>query len=221
MTRTDQRAAGVLALLTSVPLVASLVTMGAGPASRHPHGIVTWVGSNGLQLRISALAWTVAMLGIVLVAIRLRDALISSFASRWWAGVLIVQGATVFAAVSVVSAAATWAVAELGGASSPDAATVTALWTLHCALLTFACWGLTVPIWVIGRALLSHSLLGQIATVLGVGVMVALLIPAIQLIALYVFAGWLALVGTALLVHGRRSRREALSPSRAAGPFGG
>lgn len=209
MTRSDERSAGTIALITVLPLVTSLVAIGGGPASTHPNGIAAWATSHGLQARIAALAWAFAMLGIVMVAIRLRDVLISSFAERWWAGMLLVQGATVFAAVSVVVAGTTWAVADLGGRAVPDAATVSALWTLRGALLTFACWGLIVPVVAVGRALLDHSLVGQIAAVLGFAVAAVLLVPPVQQIGLYVFAGWLTFTGLALVTRGRR---DAPSP---------
>jgi hypothetical protein len=209
MTRRDERVAGTIALVTAALLIVSLTLSGSGP--RNPDTMAAWYANNDVLVRAGALAWLVAMLGLVAFAVRLRDALLGLTADRWWTGVLFVQGAAVFATVAVIAAATAWTAATLAGDASVDSDAVAALGTLHRTLLRFATWGLIVPLLAVGLTLARHSVLGIVAATLGVLVSLALLVPATWALGLPAFSVWLVLTGIALL----------LSPSRNRSPHGG
>lgn len=213
MTRSDERMAALTALGAAGMLAASLVLTGAGPASAHPNGVVTWYAEHATSIRLGSIMWLLAMLALVAFAVRLRDALLGLTADRWWTNVLFQQGATVFATVAVVAAAAGWSTATLAVRVGPTPDTVAAMWTLHGALLRFASWGLWVPLFAAALALARHSTGGRVAAVLGVGVAFALLTPLTWFVGLWSFAVWLALAGLVLLFP---ARDQALQTQRVA-----
>lgn len=212
MTRRDERLAGVIALVTGFLLTMSLLLQGTGPASTEADVILSWVVGNSVSVRLGSLVWLAAMLCLVAFAVLLRDALLMLTADRWWAGVLFVQGAAVFAAVTVIAAATAWATATLAAGADPQAETVASVWTLHRTVLRFATWGLAVPLATVGLTLTRHSTLGKIAAVFGVLVAGALLLPLTWMIGLPGVVGWLLLTSLALL----RPRRPRLRRSRRA-----
>lgn len=227
MTRRDERLAGVIALLTCWLLAASLMLHGRGPASADPEAVLAWYAGNSVMVRVGSFFWLAAMLGLVAFAVLLRDALLSLTADRWWAGVMFVQGAAVFATVAVVAAATAWATGVLAVAPDPQADTVAAVWTLHHTLLRFATLGLIVPLLTVGLTLSRHSLLGRTAAALGIVIAVLLLLPMTWRWGMPAFVVWLLLTSLALLTParprraGRRRREEDASqegPSSSGGP---
>lgn len=220
MTRRDERLAGVIALVTGLLLTMSLLVQGSGPASTEPDVILSWVVGNSVSVRLGSFVWLAAMLCLVAFAVLLRDALLMLTADRWWAGVLFVQGAAVFAAVTVIASATAWATATLAAGADPQAETVAAVWTVHRTVLRFATWGLAVPLATVGLTLARHSTLGKIAAVFGVLVGAALLLPLTWMIGLPGLVGWLLLTSLALLRprrprlrRSRRARAEAQEPA--------
>jgi hypothetical protein len=196
----DLRLAGLVALVTAVLMIASLVLFSGGPPSPHPNAVLAWYGANAVAVKGAALMWMLAMLGLVAFAVRFREAMWATVADRPWVTVVFLHGAVVFATVAVVSAAVAWALAEQarGGRLSADLAG--SMWALERTLLRFATWGFTVPLLAVGLALYRHSLLGQLCTLAGLLVAVTLVVPLTWGAALYAFPVWLAMTGVALLV---------------------
>lgn len=207
MTRRDERLAGVIALLTGLLLSASLVLRGSGPSSAQPEAVLGWYARNAEIVRAGSLVWLAAMLGFVVFAVLLRDALLALTAGRWWAGVLFVQGAAVFATVVVIAAATGWATTALATGPDPHPETVAALWTLNGTLLRFATWGLAVPLVTVGLTLARHSTMGKVTAVVGLAVAVTLLVPATWAYGLPAFAGWVLLTSLTLLVPRNQATR--------------
>jgi hypothetical protein len=205
VTRNDERVAGGAALLTAALAGAGLYLTGAGPGTRTTDRIAQWVLEHHVEVRVGALLWLLAMLSLVVFAIRLRDALLPLGADRWWLGPLFVQGAGVFATVAVVAAATAWAAAELAGLDA-EPGVVASTWTLHRALLRFATWGLIVPVLTAGVTLTRHSTTGILAAIIGGFVAVLLLVPTTWRAGVVTFVAWLVLTGVALLVVPRVSR---------------
>lgn len=199
MTRRDERLAGLIGLLTSVLLATSLLLHGTGPTTRNPNGVVAWYAGREVTVRVGSLAWLAAMLALVVFAVLLRDALVTLTADRWWAAVLFVQGAAVFATIAVIAAATSWVTATLAVRADVVPTTVAAMSELHRTLLRFASWGLTVPVLTVGLTLARHSRLGRIVAVLGACVAVALLVPLTWGVGLPAFTIWLLLTAVALL----------------------
>jgi hypothetical protein len=211
VTRSDTTAAGWVAVVAAGFLAASLATGWGSPASTHPNAVLAWQAANAPLLRISSVLWLLAMLGLVVFAISLREALWATVADRSWVTVLFVQGAGVFATIAVVSAAIGWALADLAAAGTIGAELAGAIWSVQRALLRFATWGFIVPLLVVGAALWRHSTLGQLSTVAATFIAVGLLVPITWFAALHATAAWLLLAGIALLVSGRsRVRRPEL-----------
>ncbi len=208
MTRGDERLAGWIALLTAALLATSLYLHGSGPPSAEPDAVLAWYAGNSVMVRLGSFAWLMAMLGLVAFAVLLRDALLSLTADRWWAGVLFVQGAAVFATVAVIAAATAWTTALLARGPDPQADTVAAIWTLHQTVLRFATWGLVVPLLTVGITLTRHSVLGQVVAWLGGMIAVLLFVPVIWTVGLAGFVLWLVLTSMALL-RPRLPRRRA------------
>lgn len=200
VTRSDLRTAGIAAVLTGGLLATSLVLFQGGPPSPHPNAVLAWHADNAVALRFSAVAWLLAMLGLVGFAIGFREAMWATVLDRSWMTVLFVQGAGIFATVAVVSAAVGWALAGQSAAGSLDAEMASMVWAVELALLRFASWGLTAPLIIVGAALARHSTLGQVSAVAAVLVAAALLVPLTWGVALYAFAAWLGLAGVTLLV---------------------
>lgn len=200
VTGRDLRVAGVAALLTGGLLAASLALFQGGPPSSHPNAVLAWNAANATVVKISAVTWLLAMLGLVGFAIGFREAMWATVLDRSWMTVLFVQGAGIFATVAVVSAAVGWALADQAGAGVIDADLAGTVWSLETALLRFATWGLTAPLIVVGAALARHSTLGQICAVAAVLVAAALLVPLTWGVGLFAFAAWLGLAGVTLLV---------------------
>ena len=208
VTRSDLRVAGLAALLTAALLTASLLLFQGGPPSSHPNAVLSWHAANAGALKLGAVVWLLAMLGLVGFAIGFREGMWATVLDRSWMTVLFVQGAGIFATVAVVSAAVGWALADQASAGTLTAEMAGMVWSVELALLRFATWGLTAPLIVTGAALARHSLLGQVGAVASVMVAVALLVPLTWYVALYAFAGWLAFAGVTLLVPRQNRVRE-------------
>lgn len=211
VTRSDLRVAGVAALLTGGLLTVSLVLFRGGPPSSHPNGVLTWHAANAGALKLSSVAWLLAMLALVGFAIGFREGMWATVLDRSWMTVLFVQGAGIFATVAVVSAAVGWALADQAAAGTLSAEMAGMVWSVELALLRFAAWGLTAPLIVVGAALARHSTLGQVCAVAAVLVAGALLVPLTWGVGLYAFAAWLGLAGVTLLVP-RPSRVNEPAP---------
>lgn len=199
VTRVEQRSAGLTALATAGLLAGALALFRTGPASDHGGAVLNWHAANAVNVRISAVLWLLAMIGLVGFAVGFREALWATAIDRSWVVTLLVQGAAVFATVVVVATAVGWALTDLAVAGHVSGELAGSIWAVERALLRFASWGLTVPVLLVGIALYRHSVLGQIGAVGGVFVVAALLIPLTWGVGLYVFAGWLAFAGLTLL----------------------
>ena len=205
VTRVESGVAGLAAIGTSVALTVSMVLFGGGPPSARGNVVRDWYAANATSLRIGALAWVLAMVGLVAFAVGFREALWATVLDRNWAVLLFVQGAVVFATIAVVRAALGWSLADqaVAGAVSADLAGM--MWAIERTLLRFATWGLTVPLVLVGLALARHSLMGQIAAAASVIIAVALLVPITWTPAMFAFCAWLAFAGLTLLMPMRQS----------------
>ncbi len=207
VTRTEQRLAGLAALATAAALVTALVLFDGGPPTHHGGVITSWFADHTVAVKGGAIAWMLATIAIVVFAVAVREALWATVIEHGWAALLFVQGAVVFAAVSVVSGALAWALADQAavGTLTPDVAV--SVWGVARTLLRFASWGLTVPVMVVGLVLYRYSTLGQFAAVIGVIVAGALVVPVTWEPALFALAGWLVLTGVVFLQPFRRHQR--------------
>jgi hypothetical protein len=213
VTRADMRSAGVLGLATAGLLGASLAFGQGGPPADHPNAVLAWLADQAVAIRVSALLWLLAMLGLVVFAVRIREALWTTTFDRSWLTVLFVQGAGVFATIAVVAAAITWGLADQAAAGAVNAELAGTVWALQQILLRFATWGFTVPLVVVGAALYRYSVMGQVCAAAAILVAIALLIPLTWHAALYAFCVWLALAGLTLLVGSRpKARHPQLVP---------
>jgi hypothetical protein len=213
VTRADMRSAGVLGLATAGLLGASLAFGQGGPPADHPNAVLAWLADQAVAIRVSALLWLLAMLGLVVFAVRIREALWTTTFDRSWLTVLFVQGAGVFATIAVVAAAITWGLADQAAAGAVNAELAGTVWALQQILLRFATWGFTVPLVVVGAALYRYSVMGQVCAAAAILVAIALLIPLTWHAALYAFCVWLALAGLTLLIGSRpKARHPQLVP---------
>jgi hypothetical protein len=211
--RADMRSAGVLGLATAGLLGASLAFGQGGPPADHPNAVLAWLADQAVAIRVSALLWLLAMLGLVVFAVRIREALWTTTFDRSWLTVLFVQGAGVFATIAVVAAAITWGLADQAAAGAVNAELASTVWALQQILLRFATWGFTVPLVVVGAALYRYSVMGQVCAAAAILVAIALLIPLTWHAALYAFCVWLALAGLTLLIGSRpKARHPQLVP---------
>lgn len=207
--RSDLRFAGLMAILTSVLLVAHLWVFAGGPATNHPGTVLTWHADHVLQARVSSVLWLGAMLSIVVFAIAFREAMWTSILHRNWVSQAFVQGAGVFAMVAVIWAALDWALAGGAAAGTLDASQVALLWAIQDAVLLFAMWGLVVPLLLVGFTIAHHSFAGQVCAMLAVIVSAMLVVPVTAPLAMYGVAGWMATTGLVLTIGTlRRETRQ-------------
>jgi hypothetical protein len=197
-TARELRKAGAAAIVTAVLLTAALLAVRGGPASEHPNGVLSWHAENAGAVKAASVLWLLAMLGLVVFAVKLREAIWASSADRSWTTVLFLQGASVFATVAVISAAVGWSLGHQAAAETISAPLAATMWSLEQTLLRFATWGFTAPIAVVALALYRHSLLGQLCAAGAMLLAIALLVPITWGIALYAFPAWLVLVAIAL-----------------------
>lgn len=207
VTRTEQRLAGVAALVTAATLTTGLVLLGGGPPTDHGGAVRTWLAENATTVRLSALVLLGSTVALVVFAVAVREAIWATVIDRNWAAMLFSQGAIGFAAVSAVAAALLWSLADQSAAGTIPADVAGTLWALDRTLWRFATWGLTVPLVVVGLVLHRYSTLGQFGAVTGVMVAVALLVPATWAPALYAFAAWLVLAGVTFARPFQRVRK--------------
>lgn len=195
VTRTEQRLAGVSAVVTAVALTTGLVLLDGGPPTSHGGAIRSYFAENASTVRASSLVLLAASVSMVIFAVAVREAIWATVIDRNWAAMLFVQGAVGFAAVSAVAAALLWALADqsAAGAITPDLAAN--LWAVDRTLWRFATWGLTVPLIVVGLVLHRYSTLGQFGAVTSVLVAGGLLVPVTWAPSLYAFSAWLVLAG--------------------------
>lgn len=207
VTRTEQRLAGLAALVTSAALTTGLVLFDGGPPTAHGGAVRTWFSAHATAVRLSALVWLGAAIALVIFAVAVREAIWATMIDRNWAAMLFVQGAVGFAAVSVVSAAVLWAIADQAAAGAIASETAGTLWAVDLTLWRFATWGLTVPLIVVGLVLYRYSTLGQFGAVTSLMVAAGLLVPATWAPSLYAFAAWMVLAGVTFVRPFHRARR--------------
>jgi hypothetical protein len=208
-TARELRKAGAAAVVTAVLLTLALVAVRGGPASEHPNGVLAWHAQNAGMVKAAAVLWLLAMLGLVVFAVKLREAIWAASPDRSWVTVLFLQGASVFATVAVIAAAVGWSLGHQADAGTISAELAATMWSLEQTLLRFATWGFTAPIAVVALALYRHSLLGQLCAAAAILLAIALLVPLTWAIALYAFPAWLLLVAITLFVP---AQRRALLP---------
>lgn len=207
VTRTEQRLAGVAAIVTAVALATGLVLFGGGPTTDHGGVVRAWFADNATSVRTTALVWLAATVALLVFAIAMREAVWAIVIDRDWAALLFVQGAVGFAAVAAVAAAVLWSLADQAAAGSISAEVAGSLWAVARTLLRFATWGLTVPLIVVGLVLYRYSTLGQFGAVTSVMVAIGLLVPVTWAPSLYAFAAWLVLAGVTFVRPFHRTRR--------------
>ena len=199
-TRGDLRKAGVAALIPPVFLTTTLVLCRGRPGASHSHAVLAWHIEHTTATKIGMITWMLAMLGLVVFAVRFRDALWTSVADRSWMTVLFLQGVSVFATLAVACAAIGWVLADQAAAGTIGAELAGSIWAIERALLRFATWGFTVPLAVAGFVLARHSVLGLLCAVMAVFIVIALLVPLTWGVAVHVVPAWLVLVGITLFV---------------------
>ncbi len=195
VTRTEQRLAGLAAVVTASALTAGLVLLDGGPPNDHGGAIRTYFAENATTLRASSLVLLGATVSMVIFAVAVREAIWATVIDRNWAAMLFVQGAVGFAAISAVAAALLWALADQSAAGAISSDLAANLWAVDRTLWRFATWGLTVPLIVVGLVLHRYSTLGQFGAVTSVMVAIGLLVPATWAPSLYAFSAWLVLAG--------------------------
>lgn len=207
VTRTEQRLAGLAAMVTAVALTTGLLVFDGGPPTTHDAAVRTWFAEHATTTRLSALIWLAAAISLVVFAVAVREAIWARVIDRNWAAMLFVQGAVGFAAVSVVSAAILWALADQAAAGAITSEVAGTVWAIDLVLWRFATWGLTVPLIVVGLVLHRYSTLGQFGAVTSVMVAAALLVPVTWAPALHAFSAWLVLAGVTFARPFQRTRR--------------
>lgn len=218
VTRRSARGAGVLALVTAVLLLASLLTFAGGPPTTYGGNVLDWFADNALSVHLSTALWLLAVISLVTFAIAFHEAMWATVLDRFWATTFFVQGAAAFAAVAAVAGAVGWALAQQASADAISGELAATVWAIDRALLRFATWGLVVPIVVVAFTIYRHSILGQFTAVVGGLVAVGLIVPFTWYPALFAASVWLALSGVTLLLPLRhRARHPEFAPPSTAG----
>ncbi len=201
MSRSMQGIAGlaclVTAMLASLPVYTLLVLQpGADATAEH---VLAFYGDQPGALQVSAALWVLAMLAFLVATAAFRESMWPDIYDRSWVTMAAVAGAVLFAVLSSIAAAESWALASQARVAGTQPAAMLPAWQSQLAILRLAMFTLPLPLLGYAMVLVRRCPFGKLCGVLALGVAVASV--AIGPVALAGWLVWLTLTGVALIAH--------------------